>query len=156
MPVTGPGPPSPGAHRARSTCSRPRRVHVVAIGGAGMSAIATVLVEQGHRVSGSDQADGAGARAGSVAWASRSTSATIADHVGDAELLVVSTAVPEDNVEVAAARGAGIPVLRRIDLLPALAASAAVRVGLGHPRQDHDHVDAGDRPGRRGRPSRRS
>ena len=39
--------------------SRPRRVHVVAVGGAGMSAIATVLVEQGHRVSGSDQVDGA-------------------------------------------------------------------------------------------------
>jgi UDP-N-acetylmuramate--alanine ligase len=86
-----------------------------------MSAIATVLAEQGHRVSGSDRADGA------VLDRLRDLGIEVhvghhPDHVGDAELLVVSTAVPEDNVEVAAARGRGIPVLRRLDLLPALAA----------------------------------
>ena len=38
--------------------SRPRRVHIVGLGGAGMSAIATVLVAMGHEVSGSDLKDG--------------------------------------------------------------------------------------------------
>lgn len=100
--------------------SRPRRVHVVAIGGAGMSAIATVLAERGHHVSGSDQRDG-------VALARLRTLGVQvhlgheAANVGDAELVVASTAVDERNVEVAEARRRGIPVLRRIDLLPALA-----------------------------------
>ena len=42
--------------------SVPRRVHVVAAGGAGMSAIATVLAQSGHTVTGSDAADGAALR----------------------------------------------------------------------------------------------
>ena len=97
-----------------------RRVHVVAIGGAGMSAIATVLVEQGHQVSGSDQV------AGPAIERLRGLGVRVhvghdAAHLGDAELVVVSTAVPADNVEVLAARDRHIPVLRRIDLLPALA-----------------------------------
>jgi UDP-N-acetylmuramate--alanine ligase len=102
--------------------SRPRRVHVVAVGGAGMSGIAMVLAQQGHRVSGSDQVDSA--------VLEQLRAAGVAAHVGhepghvaDAELVVVSTAVPADNVEVVAARAAGIPVLRRLDLLPALAAT---------------------------------
>jgi len=99
---------------------RPRRIHVVAAGGAGMSAIATVLHEQGHHVSGSDQADGAALQ--------RLAAAGVEVHVGHdpahldgAEAVVVSTAVAADNVEVVAARERGLPVLRRIDLLPALA-----------------------------------
>jgi len=98
----------------------PRRIHVVAAGGAGMSAIATVLVEQGHRVSGSDRADGAALRS----LAARGVQVHVGhdpSHLGDAEIVVVSTAVPDDNVEVAAARARGLPVLRRIDLLPAFA-----------------------------------
>lgn len=101
---------------------RPRRVHVVAIGGAGMSAIATVLAEQGHRVSGSDQADGPALDA----LRARGVRVHVGhdpSHLGDAEMVVISTAVPPDNVEVLAAVGRGVPVLRRIDLLPALAAT---------------------------------
>lgn len=102
--------------------SRPRRVHVVAIGGAGMSAIATVLAGQGHLVTGSDHADGPALeplrRLGVRCHVGHD-----AAHVGDAELVVISTAVPDDNVEVLEARRRGLPVLRRIDLLPALAAT---------------------------------
>ncbi len=101
--------------------SVPRRVHVVAAGGAGMSGIATVLAQQGHQVTGSDQVDGPAAerlRAAGVAV----QVGHHGDHVGDAEMVVVSTAVGADNPEVVAALGRGIPVLRRIDLLPALAA----------------------------------
>lgn len=102
--------------------SRPRRIHVVAVGGAGMSAIATVLVEQGHRVSGSDQVASAVLERLAAAGVEVHVGHD-AHHVGGAEMVVISTAVPDDNVEVAAARAAGIPVLRRIDLLPALAAT---------------------------------
>jgi UDP-N-acetylmuramate--alanine ligase len=95
-------------------------VHVVAIGGAGMSAIATVLAARGHRVSGSDQRDGAALdrlrRLGVQVHLGHDAS-----NVGDAELVVASTAVDDRNDEVAEARRRGIPVLRRIDLLPALA-----------------------------------
>jgi UDP-N-acetylmuramate--alanine ligase len=100
--------------------SMPRRVHVVAIGGAGMSAIATVLVARGHRVSGSDQRDGVALdrlrRLGVQVQLGHD-----AANVARADLVVASTAVDEGNAEVAEARRRGIPVLRRIDLLPALA-----------------------------------
>ncbi len=46
-----------GSNPTRPDLSRPRRVHIVGIGGAGMSAIATVLLAMGHQVSGSDAAD---------------------------------------------------------------------------------------------------
>lgn len=85
-----------------------------------MSAIATVLVQQGHHVTGSDQADGRAlqrlAEIGVVTHVGHD-----ADHLGDAEMIVVSTAVAADNVEVLAAAERGLPVLRRLDLLPALA-----------------------------------
>ena len=98
----------------------PRRIHVVAAGGAGMSGIATVLAEQGHAVTGSDQVDGPAAER------LRELGVEVhvghhADHVGDAEMVVISTAVSDDNPEVVEARRRGIDVLGRIDLLPALA-----------------------------------
>ena len=98
----------------------PRRIHVVAAGGAGMSGIATVLAQQGHTVTGSDQADGTALE--------RLRELGVEVHVGhdaanvaDAELVVISTAVADDNPEVVAARSRGIDVLRRVDLLPGLA-----------------------------------
>jgi UDP-N-acetylmuramate--alanine ligase len=98
-----------------------RRVHVVGIGGAGMSAIASVLAAMGHRVTGSDlkaspgldrlQALGVEVHVGHHAR-----------HVGDADFVAVSTAIPERNPEVRAARERGIPVLRRAEILSAIAA----------------------------------
>lgn len=85
-----------------------------------MSAIATVLVQQGHRVSGSDQADSAALRRLSALGVHTHVGHD-PSYVGDAELVVVSTAIGTDNVEVLEAAARGIPVLRRIDLLPALA-----------------------------------
>ncbi len=99
---------------------QPRRVHLVAIGGAGMSAIATVLAELGHDVRGSDLVHGAALeRLRSLGVRVR------VGHdrrfVGDADLVVASTAVAADNPEVVEARERGIPVLRRVDVLSALA-----------------------------------
>jgi UDP-N-acetylmuramate--alanine ligase len=105
-----PGPPD---------LSRPARVHVVGAAGAGMSAIATVLLEMGHRVSGSDAAGGyalerlrglgAEVHVGhDAAW------------VGDADLVAVSTAVPAGDPEVRAARERGVRVVRRSEILAAI------------------------------------
>ena len=102
--------------------SRPRRIHVVGAGGAGMSAIASVLAAMGHSVTGSDlKASPAGERL-------RAAGITVtighrAEAVGDAELLTVSTAVADDNPEVVEARRRHIPVLRRASVLRAIAAT---------------------------------
>ena len=96
-----------------------RRVHVVGIGGAGMSAIASVLVAMGHAVSGSDLRESPGLdrlRALGV----RVSVGHDASNLGDAEVVTVSTAIPQNNVEIRAARAIGIPVLRRAEILAAL------------------------------------
>jgi UDP-N-acetylmuramate--alanine ligase len=94
---------------------------LVGVGGAGMSAIATVLAAMGHHVSGSDlKASSAGERLrsqGVVVYVGHG-----ADRLGDAEAIIASTAVPADNPELVAARQRGIPVLRRADMLAAIAA----------------------------------
>jgi UDP-N-acetylmuramate--alanine ligase len=103
--------------------STSQRVHVVGIGGAGMSAIATVLAAMGHKVSGSDLKDSAGLeRLRSLGVAVSIGHA--AEHVGDVDALTISTAVPSTNPEVVEARRRDIPVLRRAE---ALASVAAVR-----------------------------
>ena len=99
--------------------TRPRRVHVVGVGGAGMSAIATVLVAMGHRVSGSDLKDSAGLRRLAATGVDVHVGHDAA-HVEGAELVAVSTAIPDRNVEVVAAQTAGIPVARRAEVLAAI------------------------------------
>ena len=83
------------------------RVHLVGIGGAGLSAIARLMAQQGVQVSGSD------ASASAVVEALRSEGITVheghaAAHVADVDTVIVSTAVREDNPEVVAARAAGL------------------------------------------------
>jgi UDP-N-acetylmuramate--alanine ligase len=105
------------------TLAEPRTIHIVGVAGAGMSAIALLLVRMGHRVSGSDIKDSPVsarlAAAGiSVQLGNR------AEHVPrDADAVVYSTAVPLDNPELVAARDAGIPVLHRARALAAIAAT---------------------------------
>ena len=101
--------------------SRPLRVHVVGVGGAGMSAIAAVLASMGHEVTGSDikasqSFERLGARGIGVAIGHR------AENVAGADVLTYSTAVPERNLEIAEARRLGIPVLSRAAMLQAIAA----------------------------------
>jgi len=109
--------------RSRGTHLQPmrriRRVHFVGIGGAGMSGIAEVLVNQGFTVSGSDLVEGASMRR------LRQLGATVhqghaAEHVSGADVLVVSSAVAESNPEVQAARAARIPVVPRAEMLAEL------------------------------------
>jgi len=100
----------------------PRRVHVVGAGGAGMGAIASVLQSMGHFVTGSDLKDGPVVQR-LIAAGIPVAVGHLPVNIGDAEMLAVSTAVPEHNPEVRAAREAGIPVLRRTEILPAIAAA---------------------------------
>jgi len=96
-----------------------KRVHFIGIGGAGLSAIAKVLLDSGWRVSGSDQQLSPFARAlaeqGAVVHAGHA-----AGNVNGAELVVISSAVAPDNVEVLRARERGVPVLKRADFLGSL------------------------------------
>lgn len=109
-----------------------RRIHLVGVGGAGMSGIARMLLQRGHEVTGTDlqesrsldelRAMGAGVQAGHRAEA-----------LGTAEVVVVSSAVPPTNPEVVAARERGLIVLRRAEMLAALmTASRAVLISGTH------------------------
>jgi UDP-N-acetylmuramate--alanine ligase len=103
--------------------SRPRRVHIVGVAGAGMSAIALVLARMGHTVSGSDIK--------SAVVLERLAAAGVDVHVGnraehvpvDADAVVYSTAIPRTNVELVAAAERGIPTVHRSVALAALAAT---------------------------------
>jgi UDP-N-acetylmuramate--alanine ligase len=95
------------------------RVHLIGIGGAGMSALAQVLIERGHPVSGSDLRGGR-ATASLQAMGAQVGIGHRPEHVVGAHLVVVSTAIPEHNPEVEAARRGGVPVIRRAELLAAL------------------------------------
>lgn len=92
------------------------RVHVVGAGGSGMSGLAKLLVQAGHRVSGSDLRPGhamsALAGAGVDVWIGHRPEA-----VPGCDLVVASSAVPDGDPELAAARAAGIPVWERPRLL---------------------------------------
>ncbi|HEX2293752.1 MAG TPA: UDP-N-acetylmuramate--L-alanine ligase [Actinomycetota bacterium] len=94
-------------------------VHFVGIGGAGMSAIAKVLLERGLTVTGSDL------KASRPATLLEAMGAHVhvghdAAHVGDAEVVVVSSAIPERNPELRAARERGIRVAGRGEALAAV------------------------------------
>ena len=96
-----------------------RRVHFVGIGGAGMSGIAEVLANQGYQVSGSDLAESAATRR-LTAMGVTVCLGHAAAHVADADAVVVSTAVKDDNPEVQAARQRRIPIVPRAQMLAEL------------------------------------
>ena len=93
-----------------------QHIHLVGIGGAGLSAIARILLGQGYRVSGSDRTPNA------LTDALRRDGATVfaghdASNVTGADALLVSAAIQPDQVEIAAALAAGIPVYKRADIM---------------------------------------
>ena len=94
-------------------------IHFVGIGGIGMSGIAEVLHNLGYTVQGSDAADSANVKR------LREKGITIhighqASNLGDAEVIVVSTAIRRDNPELMAARERRLPVVRRAEMLAEL------------------------------------
>jgi UDP-N-acetylmuramate--alanine ligase len=96
-----------------------RQVHFVGIGGAGMSGIAEVLLTQGYQVSGSDLATGAATQR-LAGLGARVSLGHAPENIAGADVVVVSAAVPHDNVEVVAAREKGVPVVPRALMLAEL------------------------------------
>ena len=97
-------------------------VHIVGIGGAGMSGIARILLTQGVDVSGSDAKDSRRLQAlsplGAQVYVGHDSDQMF--EAGRPDVLVASTAIPETNPELMAARQAGIPVLSRAQALAEL------------------------------------
>ncbi|MAL82439.1 MAG: hypothetical protein CL412_08310, partial [Acidimicrobiaceae bacterium] len=97
----------------------PRRVHLVGVGGPGMSAIAIALAEMGHTVSGSD------IRERQLLDRLRASGVTVhighdRRHVRDADVVTYSTAIPADINELDEARKRGIPTVHRSEVLGAI------------------------------------
>ena len=93
-----------------------KHVHFVGIGGMGMSAIARIMLERGYTVSGSDL------RSTELTESLERMGATIyqghaREHLGGAEMVVYSSAVPGDNPELSAAKQSKITILHRADAL---------------------------------------
>jgi UDP-N-acetylmuramate--alanine ligase len=106
---------------SRAPRAFPEPVHFIGIGGAGMSAIALVLHQLGVRVGGSDLKQSRYTRRlveGDVPV----TIGHHADNLGDAVVVVVSSAIPRGNPELRAARQRGVPVLQRAEMLARLMA----------------------------------
>ena len=98
---------------------RVKSIHFIGIGGAGMSGIAEVLLNEGYQITGSDIAQNP------VTKRLVSKGATVfighqACNVADASVVVVSTAINEENPEIIAAREARTPIVRRAEMLAEL------------------------------------
>ena len=94
-------------------------IHFVGIGGIGMSGIAEVLLDQGYLVQGSDL------KASKITRRLEAMGALIhlgqkAENLGEAEVVVVSTAIKPGNPELDQARKVGLPVVRRAEMLAEL------------------------------------
>jgi UDP-N-acetylmuramate--alanine ligase len=93
-----------------------QHIHIIGIGGSGMSAIARVLLQKGYRVSGSDK------HVGETTRVLEAQGATVyeghaATNINGADALIITSAVPRGHVEVEAAHAAGIPVYKRSDVI---------------------------------------
>ena len=137
-----PGPLSSGGRRGLLFSTR-TRVHFVGIGGIGMSGIAEVLLNLGYRVSGSDLRLGANARRlaelGAIVFEGHA-----AQQVDSADVVVVSSAVPPDNPEVAAARARQLPIIPRAEMLAELMRMKfAVAVAGSHGKTTTTSMTAG-------------
>ncbi|MCV5261836.1 Mur ligase domain-containing protein, partial [Escherichia coli] len=96
-----------------------KSIHFIGIGGAGMSGIAEVLLNEGYEITGSDLSENP------VTERLVSKGATVfighqASNVEKASVVVVSTAINEENPEVMAARELRIPIVRRAEMLAEL------------------------------------
>jgi UDP-N-acetylmuramate--alanine ligase len=98
---------------------RTRRIHFVGVGGIGMSGIAELLANLGYDVSGSDlRSSDVTARLATLGVDVKT--GHVAAHVGQADVVVVSSAVAADNPEVVEARARAVPVIPRAEMLAEL------------------------------------
>ncbi len=98
---------------------RIRRIHFIGIGGAGMCGIAEVLLNQGYEIAGSD------IKAGKTTQRLQEFGAQVfighrSENIVGADVIVVSTAIDDENPEIMAAREARLPIVRRAEMLAEL------------------------------------
>ncbi len=112
----------PGEEEGMTRMQIPREtgtIHIIGIGGIGMSAIAEILAAKGFRVQGSDQREGANTQRlrqkGVKTFAGHD-----AANLDGASFVVISTAVKRGNPELEAARARGLPIIRRAEMLAEL------------------------------------
>jgi UDP-N-acetylmuramate--alanine ligase len=98
---------------------RLQRIHFVGIGGTGMSGIAEILISMGYQVSGSDLKS-TPVTERLVALGAKCLIGHRAEHIGDADAIVVSSAIGRDNPEIRAGRERGIPIVPRAEMLAEL------------------------------------
>ncbi len=95
---------------------RVQQIHFIGIGGAGMSGIAEILLNEGYQISGSDIADGVVtqrlAQAGAKIYIGHAE-----EHIKGASVVVVSSAIKDDNPELVASKQKRIPVIQRAQML---------------------------------------
>jgi len=106
-----------------------QRVHLIGIGGIGVSAVARATLALGYEVTGSD------VRESQITEAVRNEGAVVhighnAAHIDGADVVIHSTAIPETNPELCAAREKGIPIKHRAELLGAIIDAHAMSVGV--------------------------
>ncbi len=106
-----------------------RRIHLIGIGGVGVSGVARALLALGHEVTGSD------VRESQITLAVRAEGATVtighdASLIEGADLIVHSTAIPETNVELQAAREQGMTIRHRAEVLGAILAQHSRSIGV--------------------------
>src|SRR5436190_20691385 len=97
-----------------------KRIHFIGIGGIGMSGIAEVLCNLGFVVSGSDAKKSKNTERLETLFNIRIAEGHAAENVQDAQVVVYSSAVKEDNPEIVAAKQKGIPVIPRAEMLAEL------------------------------------
>ncbi|MFT7581766.1 MAG: UDP-N-acetylmuramate--alanine ligase [Myxococcota bacterium] len=107
----------------------PPHVHLIGIGGIGVSGVARALLALGHKVSGSD------VRESQLTTALRNEGATVTighhvDNLAGADLVVLSTAIPETNPELIGAHAQGIEVRHRSEVLGAVLDTREIAVGV--------------------------
>ena len=130
-------------HAASIDLARPQRIHVLGVGGAGMSAIASVLVAMGHEVSRQRPQGVARARAAASPRASRSRSATTPATSAPPTSSPRPPPCPSTTPRCGRPAARGIPVVRRAEILAAICADPPDAGGGRHRRQDDDLLDAG-------------
>jgi UDP-N-acetylmuramate--alanine ligase len=109
------------------------RIHFVGAGGVGVSALAELAHLRGARVTGSDLKDNEGTARLRGLGIAVFPAGHRAEHVAGAELVVHTSACPPDHVELAAARAAGVPVMRRAEFLAACVADRrTIAIGGAH------------------------
>ncbi len=120
--------------------SKTRKAHFIGIGGAGMSGLADILIEMGIIVSGSDREISA-----TTNYLKKRGASFFLGHdlknVGDADLLVYSSAVAMDNPELMEAKKRGIPSIKRAKLLGILMQEQRRNSYSRYAWENHNDID---------------